>query len=406
MSLYLERYGWPDREFPGYSPPSNLEMIVVIPAYNEGNILKAIKSLCNCHNPENTLILVIINQSSNDSEGVIPTNKETLFDLEYESFSIPVLSKIIKLPPKKAGVGLARKVGMDEAVKIFEDLNKDGTIICYDADCECQPNYLNEIRSFYKTTKSHVGLLHYEHDLKGPNIEAIINYELFLRYYVNALRWAKFPFAVQTLGSCISVKSKAYQRQGGMNTRKAGEDFYFIHKMVPLGGIGEINSTCVYPSDRVSDRVPFGTGHAVQKYLDQPSEEYETYNPRIFAEIKQLLEGLEYLYACDSYKQMGYINAIGDFLEQNNFNEAFTKMKKQSPNFEIFLTRFYAWFDAFRVLKFVHFARDHYYPNIEIVDALGWLNHQQTKIQAFEGTKEEKLIKLRKFDRDAHYYIK
>ncbi|MFY0599056.1 MAG: glycosyltransferase [Cyclobacteriaceae bacterium] len=406
MSTYLERYAWPSREFSDFSPHQSLDLIIVIPCYNEGDIDKTIRSLEVCENTENTLVIVIINESEEEYEGVLNSNQRTFDLLTNQSYKINLLFKTIKLPWKKAGVGLARKVGMDEAVKIFEELGKDGIIVCFDADCTCSANYLDEIRKYYADTNSNLGLIHYEHDLTGTNIDAIINYELFLRYYVNALRWSNFPFALQTLGSCITVKSKAYQKQGGMNTRKAGEDFYFIHKMIPLGNMGEINKACVYPSDRVSNRVPFGTGHAVQKYIDQDTEDYDVYNPRIFSELRHLLSTVEYLYESKDPYLMGYSPASLHFLKENDFEKAFLKMKDQSPTLKIFTARFYAWFDAFRVLKYVHFARDTYYPNIDIVDAIGWLNHNYMKIKKLDGTKENKLLAIREFDKSAEFYIK
>lgn len=53
------------------------------------------------------------------------------------------------MPAKKAGVGLARKIGMDEAAFRLNSINQDGVILCFDADSQCQPNYLKEIESHF-----------------------------------------------------------------------------------------------------------------------------------------------------------------------------------------------------------------------------------------------------------------
>ena len=92
-------------------------------------------------------------------------------------------------------------------------------------------------------------------------------YELHLRYLNLFSRFTGFPYAYHTIGSCFGVRAETYASQGGMNKRKAGEDFYFLHKIIPLGEFREINNTCVIPSPRESDRVPFGTGAAIGKYL-------------------------------------------------------------------------------------------------------------------------------------------
>ena len=90
-------------------------------------------------------------------------------------------------------------------------------------------------------------------------------YEDYLHYYKKALDYAGFPDSIYTIGSAFAVRADAYVKQGGMNRRQAGEDFYFLNKLTKLGKITEINDAYVYPSARVSDRVPFGTGAAMNK---------------------------------------------------------------------------------------------------------------------------------------------
>jgi len=120
--------------------------------------------------------------------------------------------------------------------------------------------------------------IYFEHPIAGNEFEAniyegIINYELHLRYYYQALKYCGLQYAFHTVGSSMVVRSSAYQKQGGMNKRKAGEDFYFIHKIIALGNFSELNSTVVYPSPRISDRVPFGTGKAIGDWIEQELEE-------------------------------------------------------------------------------------------------------------------------------------
>ena len=73
----------------------------------------------------------------------------------------------------------------------------------------------------------------------------------------------------------MAVRPEAYMKQGGMNRRKAGEDFYFLNKIMSLGGFGECAETTIYPSPRTSKRVPFGTGQAVLRNVE--TKTYTTY---------------------------------------------------------------------------------------------------------------------------------
>ena len=404
-SIYLDRYAWKQ---PLFDPSQyrDADIIVVIPAYNEPTLEKAIDSLQQCEMPGcKVLIIVIVNEQEGADPGVHKTNQMAYDWLHETKTQFPMLCSFQVLPKKKAGVGLARKIGMDEAVRIFNHFDKAGIIVCYDADCRCDPNFLVEIENHFAKTNSNTALSFYEHPLDGENPEAITNYELYLRYYVDALRWAGFPYAFQTLGSCISVKSDAYERQGGMNTRKAGEDFYFIHKMTALGKISEINTTTIYPSDRLSDRVPFGTGHAVNKYLEKGDPSYPVYAPAIFADIRCFIEQLQSIYEARSITPRVPTNIVA-FLEQQDFSKNLAEIIHQTTDYQSFEKRFFHWFDGLKVLKLVHHCRDHYYKNVPILEAVKWLNEEYLNPKIDYSSKEGALIAIRDFDRKSDYHTR
>lgn len=375
---------------------------MVIPAYAEEHIDKALQSLHATLEPNgHVAIIIIINEPENADTNISSINEHCHKLALSANTKYPQHVAYIQLPSKKAGVGLARKIGMDEAVRCFENHNKDGVIVCYDADCTCSPNYLQAIENFFYNPTHNLGMIHYEHDLEGKNAEAIVLYELFLRYYTNALRVIGYPNALQTLGSCITVKSKAYQKQGGMNTRKAGEDFYFIHKMVPLGGLGEINEAAVYPSDRTSERVPFGTGFAINNYKNDPNSAYPTYSYHVFEDLASINHDINELY--QSQKAPSYPDSIKEFYAQNDFS--LSNLIEQSGSFENFRNRYYSWWDGFKILKYVHFCRDKNYHNQPLSQGLDWLD-DRLQLGIKELLPKDQLMVLRNFDRQNPFYIK
>ena len=69
----------------------------------------------------------------------------------------------------------------------------------------------------------------------------------------------------------------------------AGEDFYLLQQLSKTGcKIEMIEEAFVFPSDRVSDRVPFGTGKAVRDIVE--SGRWLTYDDRCYRDLGQLLE--------------------------------------------------------------------------------------------------------------------
>lgn len=392
-SIYLERYAWKQELFPDFTPPKNLGIIVVIPAFKEASIELALDSLNHCNEPEKeVLIMVVVNESKNADHEIAQINKLCLERIRSFESKFHILSTYLKLPEKKAGVGLARKIGMDESVRIFRKADHDGVIICYDADCRCDENYLIEIEQAYQDHETNAGVVFYEHQLNRVNHEAILNYELYLRYYIDAIRFTGFPYAYQTLGSCITVRCSQYEKVGGMNTRKAGEDFYFLNKTIPLGGFVEINTTTVRPSDRVSDRVPFGTGKAVNDILND-DEVYHVYHPNSFEDLKIFFGRIDWM--AESSEWM-IPKTIKDFLGID-WKEQILELKSKVASSENFEKRFFKWFDAFKILKFVHFCRENYYQNVELTEALEWLRQHTLHLQ---GSLDSHLIQLRYFDRN------
>jgi len=361
-------------------PAHDLNIVIVIPAFNEPNIVNSLKSISNnTKYKEKVEVIIVVNSSENNSNSVKERNKNTIIEINNfikENKSDIKFYTIYKpnLPEKTAGVGLARKIGMDEAIHRFsQNNNPDGIIVNFDADTLCQDNYIQALENQFKNKpKTNACSIHYEHIIEGTEhkqevYDAIILYELYLHYYIQALRYIKFPYAYHTIGSAFAVKAKVYAKQGGMNTRKAGEDFYFLHKIIPLGNFSEIKNTTIYPSPRPSDRVPFGTGRAVNIMLDKNDKEYLTYNFNSFLVLKKLFEQISSLFEQNNIETININKILLDFLRKNNFEKDLIKIKKNSPNLEIFTKRFYDWFNAFRILKFLNYSHEDYFTKIPII---------------------------------------
>ena len=362
---------------------ANLGMIVVIPCSDEDALLFSLMSLKKCDPPQCSVeVIVIINHGEKAGAAVVEKNLKTYREASdwAKTNSRPELKFHIlyhpDLPWKYAGVGLARKIGMDEASWRLEKANKpDGIILCFDADSKCERNYLVAIETHFQ---NHPGSsacgIHFEHPLSGPEFDetiyqAITLYELHLRYYVFAQRFAGFPLAYQTIGSSMAVRSNAYQLQGGMNKRKAGEDFYFLHKFIELGTFTEVNTTKVIPSPRPSHRVPFGTGKAVAALLKDKML-YRTYAPESFEALKALFYGLKSYYNLSASEVLKKIpEPVADFLKTVNFEEKWEELHHHTGQFETFQKRFFRWFNAFMLMKYVHYARDHFFPDVEVAEA-------------------------------------
>jgi glycosyltransferase involved in cell wall biosynthesis len=355
-------------------------IIVVIPCYNEPNLVKSLQSLYDCEPTQtNVEVITVINSSEADSKEVLEQNQYSLNEaLAWSSthqrdkihFSF---IEATGLPKKDAGVGLARKIGMDEAYNRLASIdNKDGIIVCFDADATCAKNYLSAIESHFNQHPKSVGCsIYYEHPIDGNEFpqqiyDGIIQYELHLRYYKEALHYIGLPYAFHTVGSSMVVRAAIYHKQGGMNKRKAGEDFYFLQKVIPLGNFTEINTTTVFPSPRISERVPFGTGRAMQQWTNNNDEILFTYNFNSFKELKIFFDTSELLFFDD---EIPLPKSVLAFLKENDFESNLKKIRANATNSKHFKELLFKWFNAFKTLKFLHFCRDNFHQNQPINEA-------------------------------------
>lgn len=386
-------------------PNNNLGIVVVIPSYAENKLLDSLQSLLECQLPQCAVeVVIVFNESEISPEDVKQLNREGFEKVNEWSKDVntsqvsfyPIYPE--SFPQKKSGVGLARKTGMDEAVRRFLQNESDGVIACFDADSKCTPNYLTELWKWFVADEVNNAVsIHYEHplaDLEDGQKKGIILYESHLRYFVGMQQLIGLPFAFQTVGSAMAVRASAYCKEGGMPLRKAGEDFYFLHKFIKNGRCTKLNTTSIYPSARVSDRVPFGTGKAIGDFMQ--NGQLTTYDFQSFQVLKIFIDNLDLIFSSGGADTLELHIGLKAFLLLQNADQKIKEIKKHTTNYKGFEKRFYQWFDAFMLMKYLHYMRDHYYPNISVEDGMTYL-FKELNIE-FVDDLERNLIHLRVHD--------
>jgi hypothetical protein len=406
--------------------------IIVVPAIQEyENIRRLLGSLMENDNScfGDTLLIIVVNNTENSSAEVKADNKKSIDFLTsiirktaLDELAVKVIvsglnlgivdasSDSKELPDKDGGVGLARKIGMDLALTQFDDSNdKKKILICLDADCTVARNYLTSLVTDINKRNLSAAYVRYEHIIpENDDVKkAIVCYEIFLRYYVLGLKYAHSPFAFPTIGSTMICDAESYIKIGGMNKKKAAEDFYFMEKLAKITEVKEIDSTKVYPSSRASWRVPFGTGQRINRYFAETHDEYKLYEPASFDVLKDWLKAFntnEVLSANQYLKLAESINPeLHTFLINNSFESDWNNIVNRSKSSAQIQKQKTIWFDGFRTLKLIHFLRDNSMPQIGMFDALdaqlGKINYE-TNIKRLEsippiGTQIEYLKHLR-----------
>jgi len=374
------------------APPSPLLKIsVVIPCYREPDILQTLESLKNCHLPDSEVeVIVLINHSESAPEEIKAFNKKTKTEIEswikknsgegYTFFAVGP----IDLRKKWAGAGLARKKGMDEAVRRFNLVeNPGGIVVSLDADTLVQENYFTEIEKFFKSHPKNPGATiafsHQKEGLGEKHLQGIFLYEKYMDYYKNALEFCGYPYPMFTVGSAFAVTAEAYVKRGGMNRRQAGEDFYFLQNLAQIGPVGEIRSTTVFPSARLSSRVPFGTGPILQKWMDEKEDLTQTYNFEAFGDLKDFFDVKDQLYQIEKQDYKLFLMklplSIANFLVEDDFWKEISDLNQNCSSLKSFQTRFFQKFNAFKILKFLNFCHPLFYQKENLEEQIRKLNN-------------------------------
>lgn len=369
-------------------PEKDTSIIIIIPAFDEAGIIITLNSLLNCTKPPCTVeLIVLVNAPGHASAAQLEQNQRTCSSLSHwekennNSFIRLLWHDTGKMAVPGWGVGMARKMAMDEALRRLSLIDKpEALIVSLDADCTVSANYLAEMYEKLYQTDQQACSVYFEHPLEGDMpadvYRAITQYELHLRYYYRALQYSGYPWVFHTLGSAIAVKAAHYLGSGGMSKRQGAEDFYFIQKLVPAGGYFYLNTTVVKPSPRASLRVPFGTGPVINSMLTDRQSDYMSYNPEAFSVLRQFFDGVSDYYSMDmssvSELSAGFSQGLLEFLKINSWQEKLMVIRDNTSSQRSFVKRFYTWFNMFRIVKYLNFVHaGHYYERIPVTAAAG-----------------------------------
>ena len=403
------------------SPHGETGIIVVIPCFHEPGLLSTLRSLAACRGQRCAVeVIVVFNHPENTPAEVLNQHRQVLKqadswkkDLSSPRFNI-TCADAGAVPSSHAGPGFARKLGMDLAVFWFHQLQKPkGIIVSLDADSRCEPDYFTALETHFTTYPSLTGCsIYFEHPLEGdefPDIlyEGIIRYELHMRYHIRALRQTTFPYAFHTVGSCFAVRTDVYVSQGGMNKRKAGEDFYFLHKIIPNGYYRELNSTRIIPSPRPSERVPFGTGPRMSAWLRNPFQPILTYHYDAYRMLASFFAMKEEYYRAGTNEVQKLIRSLPHplrlFLEHHQAVSAIDEINSNVASVRSFVKRFFGWFNAFRIIKYLNHVHTLGIERIAVKEAVLLLMEDIGMKCGEMVSEKDLLLALREMDRAVEF---
>ncbi len=359
---------------------------VVLPCFGENvedvqSILESLKNSAE-HCQKKVLAVLVVNQRINAKEEYKQKNQDVLeyfkckekeFILHQGDFlSVILLNRTLTKHEfgEKEGVGLARKTGCDFILKLYEAGKITSPwIYTTDIDARVALDYFSE-ESF--STPTSLKLYPFRHSFKHSDGQALLLYDIWMRYYTLSLKKAGSPFAYSTLGSTFCIEAHCYAMVRGFPNRLAAEDFHLASKLSKVAKIEYSKLSPITLIGRKSDRVPFGTGVGTSKYSKnmESNEEVKFIHPDCFKLLKNFLLEVEV------YLRAPQINAL--VIEQTieselQLNQIIQTAIQTRTNVKDRLLHFKAAFDALKTLRFIHTA-ENLFPKIPFQTALRLLD--------------------------------
>jgi hypothetical protein len=385
---YLERYAEPEARIADRLT-GTFGHALVLPAYDEGDdLMRALQSVPKGPLGE-VLLVLVVNAAPEAPAWVHERNAEVLGRLrdaygqeEAAYLDAPAPARLFRfragrlllidraspahLLPSGQGVGWARKIGFDIALRLHRSRHLTSRWLhSTDADVILPHDYFERAQA---VGAPDAAAIVYPFTHGGEEDVALARavqlYEISLRYYVLGLASAGSPYAHHTIGSTLAVDAMAYAKVRGVPRRTAAEDFYLLGKLAKIGAVVSLSGAPICLSGRVSRRVPFGTGPAVERIARR--EHFTLYHPRIFAKLGvwlAALSDLTHLSAPSALSKRlvarcgkaGLDPALLVEMASHPVTEAaLAAARRHSKSGATFRQHMAIWFDAFRTLKFVH----------------------------------------------------
>jgi hypothetical protein len=74
-----------------------------------------------------------------------------------------------------------------------------------------------------------------------------------------------------------------------------------------------------------------------------------------------------------------FAQGLNQFLASVNADREVVRIFKNTSDYSSFCKMFWHWFDAFILMKYLHFVRDSYYPDIPVLQAVNWIGPNDFK---------------------------
>jgi len=331
---------------------------VAVPVQDEADELAACVDALRQQNDPRFVLWFCVNQPESwqeeiDHRRVCEANQTCLRLLDrIDDLEIRVIDRASPghgWPPKRAGVGHARKEIMDAICREADD---EDLIVSLDADTRVPPGYLQGLRSTFEHRPQICAVAaRYFHPLTEDETvsRAMLGYEIYMRFYALNMWRIGSPYAFTALGSAIAFPVSVYRKLGGITPRSSSEDFYLLQKLVKHGRVLHWCDAPVEPGTRKSWRVPVGTGQAIVAACEGAyADRYPLYPAELFDRIHETTQLFPQLF------RESLSTPLDAFLaEKTNSDDLWQPLRENNKSEARFVRACHERLDGLRILQYL-----------------------------------------------------
>jgi len=381
--------------------PQRWQHVMVVPCYDEAP--NFIHTWQNIYRHTDLLILLVLNRpegsESTANEPVrqaLSTYSTTVLEHGYSLSQLSDVCSVLCVDlerlegptPTKEGVGRARRIGCDLALKLQQtQVIHSQWIYSGDADA-IWPAAMFNTQWPNEASAVTVPFRHRFDDANPPPSSGELSiaqatqiYELKIHHYVLHLQAMNSPYGFHALGSSCLFKGCAYAAVRGMPLRCAAEDFYILNKLAKIGPVHTAQGAGITITPRLSTRVPFGTGPAVEKLLSSKAIQHEPlfYDARCFDILGRLSHLFELWTASPQPNTYEHLTTeFGSMLAEDlhtllsrwGYQKVLTHIYQAGATSIQRKRHTITWLDGFKTLKIIHLLRDRHFPNVSCMESL------------------------------------
>lgn len=381
-SRYLQRYAY----LPAIceeQPPHDLALCIVVPCYREHHVVKFLAHLAGCEAPPlRCEVLLVWNshesepQATSAEHAMLAQAARSWCDRNAPWFTLQNLM-CDALPAARPGLSMARKVGLDEALRRMDTASHEGILVLSSADVRYSRSYFVAVCQALLNNQI-PGACYSQFQYSGagePDAvkQAAVLYELYLHYLNVGASLCGFPYPLVIPAPAISLTATAYIKSGGYAATYNEQSTAFVARLNELGNFKRIPQVQVTLLARNEVRPGSEAARTIARMSRRNRSRLYVPHPNGFALLYRLLSSLPELYLAEHLKlrQVADLGApVQRYFDKLFFDEHIAKLRQNSRHLASFQERFFQWFNAARVMQFLKFLSDEIHPPMHVEHSL------------------------------------